>query len=144
MRIILLASFALLAGCGLKTPDGQNPPQDLMSVMSTTKLGIVTSISIVRDQGTKCDYVSIDGDESGAYQPRLGGGIKPVCDGTRAAGFEVLAKSKVPGSAVYRLRDVGTGCQWLWADGDASGDLTPVVAGDGGQVCAAHPPRMPA
>ncbi len=139
MRIILIASLALLAACGMKTPEGKEPPQDLMSVMSTTKFGLTTSISIVRDQSTKCDYVSIDGNEAGAYQPRLRG-MRPVCDGTRAAGFEVMARSKVPGSRVYRLRDVGTGCEWLWSDGDASGDLTPVVSSDGGQVCEARAP----
>lgn len=139
MRIVLLASLTLLAACGLKTLDGQDPPQDLMSVVSTTKFSMNTSISIVRDQRSKCDYISIDGDRLGAFQPRLRG-RQAVCDGTRAAGFEIIAKSDTPRASLYRLRDVGTGCQWLFAEANQRGDLTPALTGDGGQVCQARTP----
>ena len=135
--IIALALSVVLAGCGAKMEDGSKPPVDAMTSASETKISTSTKISILRDASTGCDYIAIDGNSANAVRPRTRGRNEAVCDGTPAAGFTVVSAGDLPGIDVVRLRDRGTGCLWLWIDGNKSGDITAVIAKDGAQLCDA-------
>lgn len=137
MRIAALAIALLFAaGCTPKTESGEEPPVDALQLVQKTKLGTFLSISVLRDQNTKCDYVFVDGESSSSLQPRTRNHRMPVCGETLRSDFAVTSVAAVPGAYVYRLLDKGTRCEWFWADGDESGELTPVISPGGTQRCA--------
>ena len=136
MRIAAIA-FAMLfaAGCTPKTESGEEPPQDALELVHKTKLATFLTISVLRDRTTRCDYLLVDGESAYSLRPRTMGRQIPVCGTAQRHDFSVTSVADVPGGYVYRLLDKGTRCEWFWADGDESGELTPVISAGGMQRC---------
>lgn len=141
-RMALVAAIMIVTSCRklenepLAEEEKPRSTQEFNTV-ATTHFGGHVTINVLASRTTGCQYLWANGDESGALVARIDRGVQ-VCGPGRTPTFEMLSRTAL-GAALnrvdlYVIRDIGTGCRWIWTDADSATDLDP-YSDTAGQVC---------
>jgi len=147
MRLCILSAIATvlmpLCSCSPNAPKAKNSSEDASASaprsnfvrIGQSRLGLGKSLIILRDKGTKCDWLWAAGFEIGELQARTQSSGQ-VCGGTaKATGFQRVSTDNISrGADIVVIRDMDTGCDWVWIDDYKSTSLKPRTDGNG-QVC---------
>lgn len=141
-RMALVAALMIVASCSRLgdeplAEEGRPRASQEFSTVATTSFGGHITINVLASRATGCQYLWANGEESGFLAERLDHGVR-MCGAHKTPAFEMLSRTtlgkRLNWVNLYVIRDIGTGCRWVWTGSDRTTHLAP-YDDTTGQIC---------